>query len=106
MGNETERIVFRPQSNVSLSHDDTVTPHSIDINLDSNLVVSQSTAHSTNHISTISETKEEDMEIELAGLIHTAHSVNSKSPNPGVVARHVVAIEARNIVNKDLAKQT
>jgi len=127
--NGTERIAFRPKSKVSLAlkHNDIL--YSSDINLDPdlydekvNLVEMQCTAESIRNISVISENEEKELQIVSAEVTETeqsmeysaesgtepfdgAESVNNQSKKPGMVALHVNAIEAKQIVNKDLERQ-
>jgi len=127
--NGTEHIAFRPKSKVSLALKQNVIIRSSDINIDPDphdekvsLVEMQCTAESTKNICVISENEEKEWEIDSAELTETEQSmeysaetetesldgvdsVNNQSKKPGIVALHVNAIEAKQIVNKDLERQ-
>jgi len=129
--NGTEHIAFRPKSLVSLAPKQNVILHSSDINIDPdlhddkvNLVEMQCTAESTRNISVISENEEKELEINVNSAevteteqsmeysvesgtesLNGADSVKNQSKKPGMVSLHVNAIEAKQIVNKDLEKQ-
>jgi len=116
--NGTEHIAFRPKSRGSLSLEPD--PHGHDEK--NNLVEMQCTADSTRNISVISENEEKELEVNSSEMTETEQSMeysadsgtefvpgadaaNNQAKKPGIVSLHVNAIEAKQIVNKDLEKQ-
>jgi len=131
--NHTDRIVFRPGkdgriTNLNAKSDGHVhEPNIGDSEGNEKADLVQSAAWSTEPISVILEKEEEKMKIELAAVTQTeqkqefgakskrvlhdeAQSLNKQSRKqvvkPGTVNAHVIGFEMRNIVNKQLEKQS
>merc|ERR1711879_510165 len=131
--NHTERIVFRPGkdgiiTNLNANSDGHGNEQNIgDCEGKDKADSMLSATESTKHFSVILEKEEEEMEIELAEMNQTeqrqelgaeskpllhdeAQSLNNQSRKavlkPGTVNAHIIGFEMRNIVNKQLEKQS